>query len=79
VIDACVAYLEDPNVSIDRLIELVPGPDFPTGGIILGRSGIRSGLSYRPWLDHRPSEDIHRGTREGSPLNYRQRDPFPAK
>jgi DNA gyrase subunit A len=42
VIDACVAYLEDPNVSIDRLIELVPGPDFPTGGIILGRSGIRS-------------------------------------
>jgi DNA gyrase subunit A len=42
VIDACLAYLEDPNVSIDRLIELVPGPDFPTGGIILGRSGIRS-------------------------------------
>jgi DNA gyrase subunit A len=42
VIDACLAYLEDNNVSIDRLIELVPGPDFPTGAIILGRSGIRS-------------------------------------
>ena len=42
VIDACLAYLEDPNVSIDRLIELVPGPDFPTGATILGRSGIRS-------------------------------------
>jgi DNA gyrase subunit A len=42
VIDASLAYLEDNNVSIDRLIELVPGPDFPTGGIILGRSGIRS-------------------------------------
>jgi DNA gyrase subunit A len=42
VIDACLAYLEDNNVSIDRLVELVPGPDFPTGGIILGRSGIRS-------------------------------------
>jgi DNA gyrase subunit A len=42
VIDGCLAYLEDPNVSIDRLIELIPGPDFPTGGIILGRSGIRS-------------------------------------
>jgi DNA gyrase subunit A len=42
VIDACLAYLEDNDVSIDRLIELVPGPDFPTGAIILGRSGIRS-------------------------------------
>jgi DNA gyrase subunit A len=42
VIDACLAYLEDNNVSIDRLIELVPGPDFPTGATILGRSGIRS-------------------------------------
>ena len=42
VIDACLAYLEDPNVSIDRLIELVPGPEFPTGATILGRSGIRS-------------------------------------
>ncbi len=42
VIDACLAYLADNNVSIDRLVELVPGPDFPTGAIILGRSGIRS-------------------------------------
>jgi len=42
VIDACLAYLEDPTVSVDRLIEIVPGPDFPTAGIILGRSGIRS-------------------------------------
>ena len=42
IIDACLAYLEDNDVSVDRLIEIVPGPDFPTGGIILGRSGIRS-------------------------------------
>jgi len=42
VIDACLAYLADNNVSIDRLMELVPGPDFPTGAIILGRSGIRA-------------------------------------
>jgi len=42
VIDACCAYIEDPEISIDRLIELVPGPDFPTGGIILGKAGIRS-------------------------------------
>jgi DNA gyrase subunit A len=42
VIDGCLAYLADNNVSIDRLIELIPGPDFPTGATILGRSGLRS-------------------------------------
>lgn len=41
VIDACCAYLENPDITIDQLIEIMPGPDFPTGGIILGRSGIR--------------------------------------
>jgi DNA gyrase subunit A len=42
VIDACIAYLDNPAIGIDELIEIVPGPDFPTGGLILGRSGIRS-------------------------------------
>ena len=41
VIDACLAVVEDPQISIDSLMEIVPGPDFPTGGIILGRAGIR--------------------------------------
>src|SRR4051812_48898089 len=42
VIDACVALIDDPALSIDDLINIIPGPDFPTGGIILGRQGIRS-------------------------------------
>jgi DNA gyrase subunit A len=42
VIDACVALIENPALTIDDLINIVPGPDFPTGGIILGRQGIRS-------------------------------------
>jgi DNA gyrase subunit A len=42
VIDACIALINDPSLSIDDLINIVPGPDFPTGGIILGRQGIRS-------------------------------------
>ena len=42
VIDACIAYLDNPAISIEELIEIVPGPDFPTGGLILGRAGIRS-------------------------------------
>jgi len=42
VIDACLALIDDPALSIDDLIRIIPGPDFPTGGIILGRQGIRS-------------------------------------
>src|SRR6202043_1976206 len=42
VIDACVALIDNPSLSIDDLINIIPGPDFPTGGIILGRQGIRS-------------------------------------
>jgi DNA gyrase subunit A len=41
VIDACIATIDDPSISIDRLMEIVPGPDFPTGATILGRAGIR--------------------------------------
>jgi DNA gyrase subunit A len=42
VIDACTALIDNPALSIDQLIEIIPGPDFPTGGIILGKQGIRS-------------------------------------
>jgi DNA gyrase subunit A len=42
VIDACIALIDDPGLGIDDLIAIVPGPDFPTGGIILGRQGIRA-------------------------------------
>ncbi|MBM3893025.1 DNA gyrase subunit A [Candidatus Dependentiae bacterium] len=40
IIDACLAILQDPNLSEERLFELVPAPDFPTGGIICGRAGV---------------------------------------
>src|ERR1700686_4147592 len=42
VVDACVALIENPALGIDDLINIIPGPDFPTGGIIVGRQGIRS-------------------------------------
>jgi DNA gyrase subunit A len=45
VIDACSLYLDNPDVTIEEIMEVLPGPDFPTGGIILGRSGCRSGLT----------------------------------
>ncbi|MCT4634941.1 MAG: DNA topoisomerase (ATP-hydrolyzing) subunit A [Rickettsiales bacterium] len=42
VLDACCAYVDNHNISAEELLEIVKGPDFPTGGIILGQSGIRS-------------------------------------
>ncbi|WP_407966184.1 DNA gyrase subunit A [Bartonella sp. C271] len=42
VIDGCIALIDNPTITLDEIIEIIPGPDFPTGGIILGRSGIRS-------------------------------------
>ena len=42
VIDATLAMIENPDITLDELMKIIPGPDFPTGGIILGRSGIRS-------------------------------------
>ncbi|MFT8664616.1 DNA gyrase subunit A [Acetobacter orientalis] len=45
VIDATLALIEKPDMELDDLLEYVPGPDFPTGGIILGRSGIRNAFA----------------------------------
>jgi DNA gyrase subunit A len=44
VIDGCIATIDNPGISIDELIAIIPGPDFPTGAIILGRAGVRSAL-----------------------------------
>jgi DNA gyrase subunit A len=41
VVRACIAYIDNPDISIDDLIEIVPAPDFPTGALIMGRSGSR--------------------------------------
>jgi len=40
VIDACLAHLDNPEITIDELCQIIQGPDFPTGGLIIGRSGI---------------------------------------
>jgi DNA gyrase subunit A len=42
IIDACLALIDDPALGIDELIKIIPGPDFPTGALILGRAGIRA-------------------------------------
>jgi DNA gyrase subunit A len=46
VVDACIAYIENPEITIDELLPIIPGPDFPTGGIVLSsRTALRE--AYR--------------------------------
>ncbi len=42
VIDGCIALIDNPSIDLSELIDIIPGPDFPTGGLILGRGGIAS-------------------------------------
>jgi len=42
VINGCIALINNPALSIEEMMDIIPGPDFPTGGIILGRAGIRA-------------------------------------
>ncbi|MEP2921223.1 DNA gyrase subunit A [Sulfitobacter sp.] len=58
VIEACLALIENPDLTSEELIDYVPGPDFPTGGIMLGRSGAR-----KAYLEGRGSVIVRSKTR----------------
>ncbi|MFA3915548.1 DNA gyrase subunit A [Ruegeria sp. 2012CJ15-1] len=58
VVDATLALIDDPDLTSEQLIEYVPGPDFPTGGVMLGRSGAR-----KAYLEGRGSVVIRAKTR----------------
>src|SRR6185312_13665825 len=45
VIGACLAYIEDPSINLERLTEIVPGPDFPTGALLIGKQNARAALA----------------------------------
>ncbi|MGH6889855.1 MAG: DNA gyrase subunit A [Rhizomicrobium sp.] len=45
IIDACLAFLDEPDISLEALTEIVPGPDFPTGALIIGRQAARGALA----------------------------------
>jgi DNA gyrase subunit A len=58
VVDACLAMIDNPDLTSEELIDYIPGPDFPTGGIMLGRSGAR-----KAYLEGRGSVVIRAKTR----------------
>ena len=46
LVDACIRMIEDPQISVDELLEIIRGPDFPTGGIIIGTREIKRAYRY---------------------------------
>jgi DNA gyrase subunit A len=67
VVDGCIALIDNPAIELPQLMEIIPGPDFPTGGIILGRAGIHSAyLTGRGSIVMRGKVEIEqiRGDRE---------------
>jgi DNA gyrase subunit A len=68
VVDACLAILKNPGISVEELIEIIPAPDFPTAGIIYGVAGVKEGYrSGRGRVVMRARthfEDMDKGTRQ---------------
>lgn len=69
VVKGCITLIDNPAITIDELIEVIPGPDFPTGGIINGRAGIlqayrtgRGRIYVRAKADVETDEKTHRDT-----------------
>ncbi len=64
VIDGTVAYIDNPDITVDKLMETIKGPDFPTGGVILGKSGIKAAYATgRGRIKIRSKVDVQEGAR----------------
>ena len=79
VIAACKAYMDDPAITVEGLMEHVPGPDFPTGPLILGQAGARSAYQTgRGSIIMRARHD-RRGRARRPPLDRAHRHPLPGR
>ena len=66
-ISASLAFINNPEISLDELIKLIPGPDFPTGGIINGKSGIRNAYETGKGKVKLRAKTVIEGEEEGKP------------
>ena len=66
-ISACLAFINNPEISLDELIRLIPGPDFPTGGIINGKSGIHNAYETGKGKVKLRAKTVIEGEEEGKP------------
>ena len=76
IIDATLALIAEPDTSLEDLMKIVPGPDFPTGGIIIGRCRHPRGVRNRPRKHHHPRPDRIRGNPQGPHRDHRHRNPL---
>lgn len=61
VIDATIAIIRNPDITIDELLLMIPGPDFPTGGLIYGKSGIEQAYrTGRGWIMMRGRTEVEK-------------------
>ncbi len=76
VVDACCAYIDNPEIECEDLIQYVKGPDFPTGAIIYGYEGVREALidGSRPRRDACQDRDRAYALRQG--VHRHNRDPL---
>lgn len=66
VIDATCACIDDPEISIEQLMQYIKGPDFPTGGEIIGYSGIRQAYQTGQWKDYSARQGGNRNRKRTS-------------
>ena len=79
VIDATLALIENPDLTVAELMEFIPAPDFPTGALILGRSGARKAYHEGRGSVIIRAEDPHRGGARRPHRDHRLRDPLPGE
>jgi DNA gyrase subunit A len=78
VIDACCACVDNPDITLQQVMEHILAPDFPTGGMILGRNGVYKAIFHWSWLYHYPSKTPHRTSKRHKSIYHHQRDSLPS-
>jgi hypothetical protein len=73
VVDGCIAYIENKEITIDELMQFVKAPDFPTGGMIYGMEGVKGWFSFWSWpcCITWQAACRHQGKRQGTDHHYR--------
>ena len=80
VVDGCLHLLRNPEATIDELMEVIPAPDFPTGGIIYGVNGVREGYrTGRGKVVMRAKVHFEDIDKRPAPVDHRRRDPVPGE
>ena len=76
IVDALCTLIDDPDADDDAVLEHIQGPDFPTGGMIVGRQGIYSSQPYRARPAHSAREGQYRNIAKWQAEHHRLRDPL---